>query len=180
MELVTDRRLLAYELVLCRAPRGRTRVLSCPEDPIASPSPPSLSRTGGGHSKSREHEPSMHDDRYSRPCLSLGYKHHVHGTHSRISPRIPTECESFNCVYSMPQLWLFVLSAAVSVWLLRYWRTSRRRLPLPPGPRPLPIIGNVLDMPGKNSGAEYRELSDKYGTSSATHVSFYWTLTWLS
>ncbi|EIW55506.1 CyP450 monooxygenase [Trametes versicolor FP-101664 SS1] len=63
----------------------------------------------------------------------------------------------------MPQLWLFVLSAAVSVWLLRYWRTSRRRLPLPPGPRPLPIIGNVLDMPGKNSGAEYRELSDKYG-----------------
>lgn len=80
----------------------------------------------------------------------------------------------------MSQLWLFVLSAAVSVWLLRYWRTSRRRLPLPPGPRPLPIIGNVLDMPGKNSGAEYRELSDKYGTSSATYVSFYWALTWLS
>ncbi|KAL1943796.1 hypothetical protein VTO73DRAFT_3614 [Trametes versicolor] len=63
----------------------------------------------------------------------------------------------------MSQLWPFVLSAALSVWLLRYWRTSRRRLPLPPGPRPLPFIGNVLDMPRNNTGAEYRELSDKYG-----------------
>nr|ANC28040.1 cytochrome P450 [Polyporus umbellatus] len=34
---------------------------------------------------------------------------------------------------------------------------------LPPGPRPLPILGNVLDFPKKHLGREFRELSRKHG-----------------
>ena len=40
----------------------------------------------------------------------------------------------------------------------------RRGLPYPPGPRPLPIIGNLLDIPKEFSWLSYIEHSKKYGT----------------
>ncbi|KAI0777247.1 CyP450 monooxygenase [Trametes elegans] len=36
-------------------------------------------------------------------------------------------------------------------------------LPLPPGPRRLPIIGNALDIPTQNAGARFRELNKTHG-----------------
>lgn len=39
----------------------------------------------------------------------------------------------------------------------------RRGLLYPPGPRPLPLIGNLLDVPGNFSWLAYAELSRKYG-----------------
>ncbi|KAI0634877.1 CyP450 monooxygenase [Trametes polyzona] len=57
---------------------------------------------------------------------------------------------------------LLVLGSA-AVYFLTYWRSSNRKLPYPPGPPRLPIIGNARDMPSRNAGVDYRALSDKYG-----------------
>ncbi|KAF8965476.1 cytochrome P450 [Flammula alnicola] len=38
-----------------------------------------------------------------------------------------------------------------------------RGLPYPPGPKPLPIIGNMLDIATNNESAAYQRLADKYG-----------------
>ena len=42
-------------------------------------------------------------------------------------------------------------------------RDLRRRKACPPGPRPLPIIGNLLDIPKESSWLAYAEFSKKYG-----------------
>ncbi|THH21540.1 hypothetical protein EW146_g50 [Bondarzewia mesenterica] len=42
-------------------------------------------------------------------------------------------------------------------------RRRRNGLPLPPGPRPLPLIGNVFDLPTKAPWIAYAEWAKKYG-----------------
>ena len=42
--------------------------------------------------------------------------------------------------------------------------TYRRRARNPPGPTPLPIIGNVLDMPRSFPWEAYMKWGEKYGT----------------
>jgi hypothetical protein len=40
---------------------------------------------------------------------------------------------------------------------------KRKGLPYPPGPRPLPLIGNLLDIPREFSWLTYTELAKKHG-----------------
>jgi hypothetical protein len=67
-------------------------------------------------------------------------------------------------------------SAGVKGLKVRYWmrflkgmvtdRNRRHRgLSYPPGPWPLPIIGNLLDIPKDSSWLAYTQFSKKYGNS---------------
>ena len=56
-----------------------------------------------------------------------------------------------------------LLVVVVGMW---YTTQNRRRLPLPPGPTRLPVLGNIFNMPGAvPSGEKYYELTKQYGTS---------------
>ncbi|KAI0767204.1 cytochrome P450 [Fomes fomentarius] len=64
-----------------------------------------------------------------------------------------------------PALWYLSITVALFISLHRWWtfRSRSNGLPLPPGPRPLPIIGNALDIPKTAMAAKFRDLSAIYG-----------------
>ncbi|KAF8504886.1 cytochrome P450 [Russula emetica] len=64
---------------------------------------------------------------------------------------------------------LLVLPFVLALQASRDYR-RRRGLPYPPGPRPLPIIGNVLDIPAEFSWLLYTQLAKKYGLLSSELV----------
>ncbi|KAM5536626.1 hypothetical protein V8D89_009721 [Ganoderma adspersum] len=57
----------------------------------------------------------------------------------------------------------FVASIFLYSRSLAAWQSRSRRLSLPPGPKPLPIIGNMLDWPTRNQWRALRDLSAQYG-----------------
>jgi hypothetical protein len=42
-------------------------------------------------------------------------------------------------------------------------RNTRNDIPLPPGPKPFPFIGNLLDMPKEKDWETYRAWNERYG-----------------
>lgn len=69
---------------------------------------------------------------------------------------------------------LFALFA-LSLMVLWYRRKENAASSMPPGPPPLPVIGNLFDVPRKAEALAYSRLADKYGEyiRSLSH------LTWL-
>ncbi len=58
----------------------------------------------------------------------------------------------------------FLIALAITTALyVKRVRKTRRSVPLPPGPPPLPLIGNALDLPRRHLGREFMEMSKKYG-----------------
>ncbi|KAG9048571.1 hypothetical protein FS837_012512 [Tulasnella sp. UAMH 9824] len=58
---------------------------------------------------------------------------------------------------------LAITGAGLALLLLgKYW-ASRQRQPYPPGPRPLPLLGNLLDVPTSRFALTWTKLAEKYG-----------------
>jgi len=64
------------------------------------------------------------------------------------------------------------LVALFVVWVDR--RNRRSKLPLPPGPKKLPIVGNLFDIPEGEQWIQYHEWSQEFGgtlfTTSLVHL----------
>lgn len=53
----------------------------------------------------------------------------------------------------------------------RSWQSNKRRGPLPPGPRGLPLLGNMADLPDSQPWVALAKLGEIYGASFATDLS---------
>lgn len=65
--------------------------------------------------------------------------------------------------------YVILLLVTACVASLRYlcllwdWKARSQGLPLPPGPRPLPIVGNVFDLPEVRPWLGFRDMRKEYG-----------------
>jgi hypothetical protein len=62
--------------------------------------------------------------------------------------------------------WTVISGAALLLLLVLSWpylTGSRHALPLPPGPKPLPLLGNLLDVPKHFAWVRYKEWADQFG-----------------
>ena len=58
---------------------------------------------------------------------------------------------------------ILVLVSSIAAFLAIRDYQKRQGLPYPPGPRSLPLIGNLFDIPKEFSWLTYARLSKKYG-----------------
>jgi hypothetical protein len=58
---------------------------------------------------------------------------------------------------------LAAVIAGLTQYLYRRLKPFHRRLPLPPGPKPLPLLGNLFDIPASRDYEIYTEWGKDYG-----------------
>ena len=70
----------------------------------------------------------------------------------------------------------FVLAAVGLYCVARLVSSKKSSLPLPPGPKGLPLLGNLLDMPSEREWHTFAKWGQQYGVSwsppfgSSTHA----------
>ena len=67
--------------------------------------------------------------------------------------------------------WQWALVAVAVTLILQEVNTRRKRAHNPPGPPPLPFIGNAFDVPPGHPGRGFYELSKKHGASDSVDTS---------
>ncbi|KKK12914.1 hypothetical protein AOCH_000477 [Aspergillus ochraceoroseus] len=55
------------------------------------------------------------------------------------------------------------ITIAILLGIVYKFLDDRRKLPLPPGPKPLPLIGNIYQIPSENPWRKYQEWNATYG-----------------
>ncbi|KAK7022936.1 hypothetical protein VNI00_016826 [Paramarasmius palmivorus] len=65
---------------------------------------------------------------------------------------------------SLIEYFLLVVLFVLSSLLFVQRRRKTQRLPLPPGPKPLPLVGNLLDLPTSFEWITFAEWGRKFGT----------------
>ena len=61
-------------------------------------------------------------------------------------------------------IWLGVSLVGTTVYCVHRIFLKRNPAPLPPGPKPLPILGNLFDLPTETPWVTYAEWSKSLGT----------------
>ncbi|KAI0763594.1 cytochrome P450 [Trametes elegans] len=69
-----------------------------------------------------------------------------------------------------PAVVLVVLAVALYARSTARWRARTRGRPLPPGPRRLPVLGNMLSMPSYKPWRGFRDISARYGEMTYLEV----------
>jgi hypothetical protein len=59
----------------------------------------------------------------------------------------------------------------VALLIRAYVRKPSPRAPLPPGPRPLPLIGNLFDMPKEDAWRVFQRYAEQHGSTLTLRVS---------
>lgn len=88
-----------------------------------------------------------------------------------LSPNLHALCSSFlfpyltHPVQTMPSLMtaLDISLGFVGLILIKKLLTRRSPAPLPPGPKGLPIVGNIFDMPSEQEWVTFAQWGEKHG-----------------
>lgn len=64
------------------------------------------------------------------------------------------------------QLYVVVPVALASIALVGYVISKKSSLPRPPGPKGIPILGNIFDFPKEKEWLTYAKWGDEYGECS--------------
>ena len=78
---------------------------------------------------------------------------------------------------NMYAIGLSSLAIAALLVVVRHYANKRLSLPFPPGPKPLPVLGNVLDIPSKAPWKTYNDWFKVYGMAVAAMFPFEYSYT---